>query len=646
MISDRSTKSHKIPQIPLRLVLIVPFVLQIVGAVGIVGYSSYRNGQEAVNSMADRMMEQTTKRVRDHLDNTLQIQQQAVAINHSAFEQGALKIDNLEQVRSQLWQQMNLSPNLSSTYFANERGEFIGYFRLLSKEIVEKAEKLSDETLQQGTLVLGEVNLTDVNKRKYYLVDNQGRGRKFVYGISSDVKSTDWYIAAKKANKQTWSPIFVYKVPNTFGLDAIAPIYNSKDNDKVELQGVFSSGIILDGIGTFLNNLNFSPSGKTFIIEHSGNIVATSTLETPFLKNEQGALTRLSATQSQDPQTRAIATYLQAKYGDFHQVPNYLHLQVPFQGKTLFVRVTPYQDRRDLDWLVVVVIPDTDFMGEIQANFRLTILISVITLLIATGLGIMTTRWITHPILRLAKASQAIAKGDWQNSVVVENQTQQILESQSITEVNTLFDSFHGMAIQLKESFETLEHRVEERTNELMIANRQLESLVNLDGLTHIANRRRFNNYLEIEWQRHQREQRPLALILMDIDYFKRYNDSYGHQGGDDCLIQVAQVIAQTPKRPTDLTARYGGEEFVIVLCNTDTEGALKIADAVQTAIADLAIPHETYVNNYVTLSMGVASLIPISGQNPESLISYADKALYTAKDQGRNRAIASSCSN
>jgi diguanylate cyclase (GGDEF)-like protein len=229
---------------------------------------------------------------------------------------------------------------------------------------------------------------------------------------------------------------------------------------------------------------------------------------------------------------------------------------------------------------------------------------------------------------------------------VVENQTQQILESQSITEVNTLFDSFHGMAIQLKESFETLEHRVEERTNELMIANRQLESLVNLDGLTHIANRRRFNNYLEIEWQRHQREQRPLALILMDIDYFKRYNDSYGHQGGDDCLIQVAQVIAQTPKRPTDLTARYGGEEFVIVLCNTDTEGALKIADAVQTAIADLAIPHETYVNNYVTLSMGVASLIPISGQNPESLISYADKALYTAKDQGRNRAIASSCSN
>jgi len=637
LTNGRITKPQTTRQIPLRLVLIVPFVLQIVVAVGVVGYLSYRSGQEAVNNMANRMMGQTTKRICDYLDHTLQLQQQAVAVNHSAFYQGSLKIDDIEQVRSQLWQQINLSPNLSSTHFGNEKGESVGYFRLLSKEIVEKAEKLSGETLQQGTLVLGEVSLTDIKKRKFYLVDNQGRGRKFAYAIPFDVRSTDWYIAAKKSQKQIWSPIFVYKVPNTLGINAVAPIYN----DKNQLQGVFSSGIILAGIGTFLNDLNFSPSGKTFIIEHSRNLVATSTLETPFVKNDRGGLIRLSATQSQDPQTRAIAAYLQAKYGAFHQIPDNLQLQVPFQGKTLFVQVAPYQDRRDLDWLVVVVIPDTDFIGEIQANFRLTILISAITLLIATGLGIVMTRWITCPILRLSKASQAIAKGDWQNSLMVEDQTHQILESQIIAEVNTLSDSFHRMTLQLKNSFETLEHRVEERTNDLVIANRQLESLANLDGLTHIANRRCFNNYLAIEWQRHQREQNPLALIMIDIDYFKRYNDSYGHQGGDDCLIQVAQAIAQVPKRPTDLTARYGGEEFAIVLCNTDKEGALQIAAEVQTAIANLAIPHETYIGDIVTLSMGVASLVSTSEQNLEVLISYADQALYTAKEHGRNRAIA-----
>jgi diguanylate cyclase (GGDEF)-like protein len=613
--------------------------VQIVVAFGLVGSLSYRNGQHTVEHLANQMMAQATNRIRDHLNCSLQLQQQAVTINYDALQQGLLNINDLEQVRSHLWQQINLSPTLTSTNFGNEQGEYIGYFRLLSKEVLDKANQISGENLQQGAVVLVESKLPDINKRKYYLVDNQGKGRKLAYSLPVDVRSTDWYIATKKAGKRAWSPIFVYKVPNTLGINAIAPIYN----DQNELQGVFNSGIILAGIGTFLNNLNFSPSGKTFIIERSGNLVATSTLETPYLKNAQGGLIRLPATQSEDPQTRAISDILRSQYGDY-QIPDNLHFQVPFQGKMLFVQAAPYQDRRDLDWLVVVVIPDTDFMGEIQANFRLTILISVVTLLIATGMGIMTTRWITYPILSLSKATQGIAKGDWQNSVMLENQTHQILESPIIAEVSTLSDSFHSMAIQLKVSFETLEHRVEERTDELMIANRKLESLVNLDGLTQIANRRCFNNYLEVEWQRHQREQNPLALILIDIDYFKRYNESYGHQDGDDCLIQVAQAIAQVPKRPTDLTARYGGEEFVIVLCNTDTEGGLKIAAEVQTAIANLAIPHETYINNYVTLSMGVASLIPPLEQSLETLIKYADQALYAAKDQGRNRAIASSC--
>ena len=169
-----------------------------------------------------------------------------------------------------------------------------------------------------------------------------------------------------------------------------------------------------------------------------------------------------------------------------------------------------------------------------------------------------------------------------------------------------------------------------------------MELLANLDGLTQIANRRCFDDYLTTEWQRHQREQNPLSLILIDIDYFKRYNDSNGHQGGDDCLIRVAQEIAKVPQRPTDLVSRYGGEEFAAILSNTNMEGALQVADAIQKAIANLAIPHDNSdISDLVTLSMGVASLIPTSEQSPQALISCADQALYTAKYQGRNRAIA-----
>lgn len=187
----------------------------------------------------------------------------------------------------------------------------------------------------------------------------------------------------------------------------------------------------------------------------------------------------------------------------------------------------------------------------------------------------------------------------------------------------------------------TLEQQVADRTVELQRANQELSRLVNLDGLTQVANRRRFDYYLAREWQRHLREQQPLALILMDIDYFKRYNDHYGHQRGDDCLIQVAQAIAKIPKRPTDLVARYGGEEFVAILPNTNAEGALIVAESIRMAIAAIAIPHpKSEVNPYLTLSLGVTSLIPSLDMRLEDLIANADRALYLAKNQGRDRAI------
>lgn len=178
--------------------------------------------------------------------------------------------------------------------------------------------------------------------------------------------------------------------------------------------------------------------------------------------------------------------------------------------------------------------------------------------------------------------------------------------------------------------------------DQLQEANHKLELLLNLDGLTQIANRRRFNDSLLFNWQHHQREQKSLALIIIDIDYFKLYNDSYGHQGGDDCLIQVAQAIAKVPQRIVDLVARYGGEEFAVILPNTSIEGALIIAESIKQAIAELAIPHQnSLVSDRITLSLGVASLIPTNEQGLETLIIHADTALYTAKKRGRNQAIA-----
>lgn len=176
---------------------------------------------------------------------------------------------------------------------------------------------------------------------------------------------------------------------------------------------------------------------------------------------------------------------------------------------------------------------------------------------------------------------------------------------------------------------------------QLEAANQELERLASVDGLTQVANRRRFDEYLNTEWRRLAREQKPLSLILCDIDYFKRYNDTYGHLAGDDCLQQVASVLRQALRRPTDLVARYGGEEFAIILPNMDARGAASIAEAIRLGVRQLQIPHaQSLSSTYVTLSLGIACKIPTPDISPQQLIATADQGLYQAKAQGRDRVI------
>lgn len=194
---------------------------------------------------------------------------------------------------------------------------------------------------------------------------------------------------------------------------------------------------------------------------------------------------------------------------------------------------------------------------------------------------------------------------------------------------------------ELESYSQSLELRVSERAAELQKANRELKRLVTLDGLTRIPNRRRFDEYLEQEWLRLQDTRSPLSLILGDVDYFKNYNDHYGHQAGDDCLRAIAEAVNRSAKRPHDLAARYGGEEFALILPNTDVQGALHLAAMLRAEVKRLKIEHPaSSVNEYVTVSLGVATAIPTAFSSPEILIAMADKALYEAKKRGRDRII------
>lgn len=184
-----------------------------------------------------------------------------------------------------------------------------------------------------------------------------------------------------------------------------------------------------------------------------------------------------------------------------------------------------------------------------------------------------------------------------------------------------------------------LNRQLQEQKQQLETANQALQYLATYDSLTELKNRRCLNEYLDTEWRRLAREEAPLSLIMCDIDYFKLYNDTYGHQAGDECLRQVAGVLRSSLKRPADLVARYGGEEFAVVLPNTDIQGAASIAELIRAEVQALQIIHpKSAVSEYVTLSLGVACCIPSPMAQPETLIAIADEYLYRAKNSGRDR--------
>ncbi|WP_017303738.1 GGDEF domain-containing protein [Spirulina subsalsa] len=179
---------------------------------------------------------------------------------------------------------------------------------------------------------------------------------------------------------------------------------------------------------------------------------------------------------------------------------------------------------------------------------------------------------------------------------------------------------------------------LQQSSQQLEAVNLELKRLASLDGLTEIANRRHFNDYLCQVWQQAYQVKSPLSLVLIDVDYFKRYNDAYGHLAGDDCLRQVAKTLKKVERNSYNLVARYGGEEFAVILPNSTPEQAREITSVIQRSMNDLAIPHvRSKVSPIVTLSMGVATCIPSWEKSPQDLVQAADDALYQVKKSGRN---------
>jgi signal transduction histidine kinase/CheY-like chemotaxis protein len=431
--------------VPLGSILVIPFVLQIFTTVGVVGYLSFRNGQQIIYNLTQNLSIGYSDRVEQNLDTYLALPHQIAEINVDVIKSGLIDIKDFKKAGRFFWKQAQVNSNINLICYYLPTGEGVGAGRWLPKSGV--------------TIV--EHSLTD-GKDYTYATNAQGARTKVLDATEYFAPKDQWYIEAVKFGKPKWSKI--YTADGFSGYVAASAIYPFYDNQG-NLLGVFGIDLLLSEISKFLQNLALSPNSKVFVVERDGVLIGNSSLSATY-NIVDGKTQRLKAINSSDPSIKATAQYLQKQYGGFNVFQSQQQLEFPRNGQRQFVNVMPWRDRYGLDWLVVVTIPESDFTVQINENTRITLLLCLAALMIATLLGMITSRWITQPILRLSRASQAIASGDLDQNVQVKG----------IRELQGLSQAFNRMAEQLRDWVNLLESRVAERTTQLAETQKSAEA--------------------------------------------------------------------------------------------------------------------------------------------------------------------------
>ncbi len=430
-----------VKQLPLRLILIIPFVLQIFLAVGLTGYFAIRNGQQSVEKATSQLRSEISDRINQQILNYLEkpyIINQVIAAGIAGGQPDVTDIPALEHF----------------------------YWRLVNQNTVDflqiatpSGTNILIDRLEEGLIVARTIEEADRLDRQSYRLDERGKRAELLETQEFDPRTRPWYQAAVQARQPVWSEIFVGAATSRVTISLSQPIYSETGN----LLGVQSSNFRLSQIHEFLKNVAVGQTGQTFIVDRTGNLIASSKVEQPY-KIDDKKLELVPAENSENPVIQATAKALSNQFGSFSQINQIQQFEIQTDSGRQFVQISPLQDGRGINWFSVVVTPESDFLAEINANTRTTILLCFAALITATVLGIYTSKWISQPILRLSQASEAIADGAFDQTVNPSN----------VRELGVLARSFNQMTQQLRESFtalertnEQLEQRVEERTTEL-----------------------------------------------------------------------------------------------------------------------------------------------------------------------------------
>jgi C4-dicarboxylate-specific signal transduction histidine kinase len=442
--------SHIPRSLPLQLVLVIPFVAQMTAAVVVVGYLSWRSGQEAVNDVAAQLRQEVSARVEQNLHNYLAIPHQINQVNADAIAAGWLDWDFSQNWQSHLLRQVKNFNQVGGIGAGNEQGEFINVGRN-----------------DQNQLVVNRALRSEQFSYNQYSLRSDGTIDQLLKSTPNfNARLRPPYKKAVQMGEPTWSEVFPHVTDPMLVMTAAHPLYQSDG----KLLGVVQTRLHLSWLGEFLRSLNVGKQGKIFVMDTQGTMIATSAPELPFIRQGKEVKT-IPATASQDHLTQATAQLIQTKHPNLGLLLKSQQLEFDLDGQRQFVQVSPFNDPKGLRWLMVVVVPESEFMGQIESNRRSTLLWCIGTLVLAAGCAFWTSKWIVAPILRLQSASKAMA----------DRQFDKKLPHSGIQELDALSRSFSQMATQLQQSFRdldqakrNLEQQIQARTEALQDSNDQL----------------------------------------------------------------------------------------------------------------------------------------------------------------------------
>ncbi len=452
-------------QLPLQIVLTAPFVLQIFIIVSLVGYFSLRNGQKAVNRVTAQLLHELIQRIEQQIHSYLAIPRSINTINANSLLRGDLDPTTVKG-EYQLWHQAQIYPRTNLIYCgSNASGELIG--------ITPQGKERDLQLLiyNQSTDFYGH----------YYSLDNQGNKQQLIRVENKlyDSRKRPWFQAAKKAGKFSWSPLYLDFDTSLPTLTASLPVYDQKG----KFLGVCATDFLLPiELGQFLQSLKVGETGEVFILERTGKLVSSSIPEPELISNSE-QLQIKQAIKSNNPLIRQTTKYLMAEFGNLNQIDFSYLRQLTIEGKRQFLQVTPFQSDNGIDWLIVVLIPESDFMSEINANTRTTIFLCILALMVSIAISILTSRWVIKPIQHLNQAAKAIAQGKLENSV-------EIIRNDELGELansfNYMGEQINTYVLALEQANQELEQKVVERTTSLAESQRTLATLMsNLPGMAY-----------------------------------------------------------------------------------------------------------------------------------------------------------------